>query len=198
MENTTAIYVRVSTTEQSTDLQTHSLMTYAERANLNITHVFIDKGISGTKELRPELNRLMVSARNHEFKNVMVWKFDRFARSVSHLLKGLEEFNFLGVRFISVKDQVDTDSPMGKAMFSLVGVMAELEGDLIRERIKEGMKVAKAKGIKIGRPKVPDSVIKKIEKLACETSLSISKIHLEVGSKASRAFVGKVVKGVRG
>jgi DNA invertase Pin-like site-specific DNA recombinase len=93
----------------------------------------------GRKEGRPQLQTLMRAARNHDFDCVLVWKFDRFARSVTHLLRALEEFNHLGIRFISVQDQIDTQSPMGKAMFTMIGAMAELESSLISERVKAGI-----------------------------------------------------------
>ena len=87
----------------------------------------------------------MKATHNHEFDVVLVWKFDRFARSVAHLFGTLEEFHHLGIRFISVQDQIDTDSPMGKAMFTIIGAMAELESNLISERVKAGMAAAKAR-----------------------------------------------------
>ena len=87
---------------------------------------YLDVAVSGRKEGRAQLQALMRAARHHEFDCVLVWKFDRFARSVSHLLRALEEFNHLGIRFISVQDQIDTQSPMGKAMFTIIGAMAEL------------------------------------------------------------------------
>ena len=114
----------------------------------------------------------MKAARNHEFECVIVWKFDRFARSVAHLLHALEEFNHLGIRFISVQDQVDTQSPMGKAMFTIIGAMAELESSLISERVKAGMAAAKNRGKKIGRPRTPSYLVNQIEKLAKTTHLS--------------------------
>jgi DNA invertase Pin-like site-specific DNA recombinase len=92
--------------------------------------------VSRRKEGRPQLQALMQAARHHEFACILVWKFDRFARSVSHLLGALEEFNYLGIRYISVQDQVDTASPIGKAMFTIIGTMAELESSLISERVK--------------------------------------------------------------
>src|SRR5919107_3698885 len=101
----------------------------------------------------------MRAARNHAFDCVLVWKFDRFARSVTHLLRALEEFNHLGIRFISVQDQIDTQSPMGKAMFTIIGAMAELESSLISERVKAGMEAARARGRRIGRPPTPARVI---------------------------------------
>jgi len=129
------------------------------------------------KEARPSLRQLMIAARNREFDCVLVWKFDRFARSVAHLLKALEEFNHLNIRFISVQDQVDTNSPMGKAMFTIIGAMAELESSLISERVKAGMAAAKSRGKTLGRPKVPNHLANQIKDLAANTNLSINKIR---------------------
>lgn len=196
-KNRTAIYMRVSTASQKPDLQLDELYAYAKRANLTIVSEFLDVAVSGRKEGRPQLNQLMKSARNHEFDCVLVWKFDRFARSVSHLLKALEEFNHLKIRFISVQDQIDTTSPMGKAMFTIIGAMAELESSLISERVKAGMAAAKSRGKTLGRPKTPKRLVKKIESLAQTTDLSINKIRAEVGNEVSRAVVGQIVKKVR-
>ena len=197
MKNTTAIYVRVSTSDQKIDLQLDSLKEFAQRFQLEITHEYIEFGISGKQKQRPQLTALMKAARNRAFNNLLVWKFDRFARSTSHLLNALEEFNHLNIRFISVRDQIDTESPMGKAMFVLIGAMAELEGDLIRERVKEGMRVAKAKGIHVGRPGTPQYLVKKIEELALETDLSINQIRKRINEEVSRAVVGKIVQKTR-
>jgi Resolvase, N terminal domain len=123
----TALYLRVSTSHQKLDLQADSLRHYATHAGLEIIAEYVDVAVSGRKEGRPQLQALMRAARHHEFACVLVWKFDRFARSVSHLLSALEEFHHLGIRFISVQDQVDTESPIGKAMFTVIGAMAELE-----------------------------------------------------------------------
>ena len=121
--------------------------------------------VSGRREGRPKLNALMSAARNREIDCVLVWKFDRFARSTRHLLTALEEFNHLGVRFISVQDQVDTDSPMGRAMFTIIGAMAELELSLISERVTAGMKAAEARGKHLGRP--PTARIHQRDRGAC-------------------------------
>jgi DNA invertase Pin-like site-specific DNA recombinase len=158
--------MRVSTATQTHHLQKDGLCTYAKRADLNITQEYVDVAVSGRKEGRPELNVLMKAARNHEFNCVLVWRFDRFARSVTHLLRALDEFNYLGIRFISVQDQVDTNSPMGKAMFTIIGAMAELESSLISERIKAGMAAAKTRGKNLGRPKTSPHLVKKIEEFA--------------------------------
>lgn len=115
----------------------------------------------------------------------------------THLLRALEEFNHLNIRFISVQDQIDTNSPMGKAMFTIIGAMAELESSLISERVKAGMAAAKSRGKKLGRPETPPYLVKKIKHLAQTTDLSINKIRAEIDNKVSRAAVGQIVKRVR-
>jgi DNA invertase Pin-like site-specific DNA recombinase len=139
----------------------------------------------------------MAAARNHEIDCVLVWKFDRFARSTRHLLTALEEFNHLGVRFISVQDQVDTDSPMGRAMFTIIGAMAELESSLISERVTAGMKAAEARGKHLGRPATPQQIITEIEALATSTDLSIRQIQSKITGRASRGIVGEITKRAR-
>ena len=101
--------------------------------------------MSGRKEQRPDLNRLMKAARRRELACVVVWKLDRFAPSASRLTGALDEFGQLGIRFVSVQDHVDTASPMGRAMFTIIGAMAELESALISERVKAGMEAARAR-----------------------------------------------------
>ena len=195
--NRTAIYMRVSTASQKIDLQQDGLTDYASRSELEITAEFLDIAVSGRKEGRPQLKKLMQAARNREFDTVLVWKFDRFARSVAHLLKALDEFNHLGIRFISVQDQIDTTSPMGKAMFTIIGAMAELESSLISERVKAGMAAAKSRGKKAGRKGTPKHLVSKIEELADTTDLSINGIRESINNKVSRAVVGQIVKKVR-
>ena len=142
----TALYLRVSTAEQKPDLQYDGLRGYAERAGLDVVQDYCDVAVSGRREGRSQLNTLMMAARNQEIDCVLVWKFDRFARSTRHLLTALEEFDHLGVRFVSIQDQIDTDSPMGRAMFTIIGAMAELESSLISERVTAGMRAAEARG----------------------------------------------------
>ncbi|MEM6803734.1 MAG: recombinase family protein [Bacteroidota bacterium] len=196
-KKTVAIYMRVSTPEQKADLQLDQLLDYADRAGLIIAKTYLDHAVSGRKEGRPQLNALMKAARNYEFECVLVWKFDRFARSVSHLLKALEEFNHLQIRFISVQDQIDTQSPMGKAMFTIIGAMAELESSLISERVKAGMAAAKVRGKSLGRPKIDPTTIHTIEELAANTRLSINQIKDKLNLEISRAAIGQIVKRVR-
>ena len=192
-----ALYLRVSTPEQKPDLQYDGLREYAERSTFDIVGEYLDVAVSGRREGRPQLNALMASARNRELDCVLVWKFDRFARSTRHLLTALEEFNHLGIRFISVQDQIDTNSPMGKAMFTIIGAMAELESSLISERVTAGMKAAAIRGKHLGRPPLARHIVTEIEALAASTSLSVRKIHEEIAGKASRGVVGEIIKRVR-
>jgi DNA invertase Pin-like site-specific DNA recombinase len=192
-----ALYLRVSTADQKPDLQSDGLRAYAARAGLDIIQDYCDVGVSGRREGRPQLNALMAAARNHEIDCVLVWKFDRFARSTRHLLVALEEFNHLGVRFVSVQDQIDTDSPMGRAMFTIIGAMAELESSLISERVTAGMRAAETRGKLIGRPATPQRVITEIEMLATSTDLSIRQIQGKIAGRASRGLVGEITKRAR-
>ena len=193
----TALYLRVSTEHQKPDLQADGMRRYAAHAELAIVAQYLDVALSGRKEGRPQLQALMRAARNHEFDCVLVWKFDRFARSVAHLLRALEEFDHLGIRFISVQDQIDTQSPMGRTMFTIIGAMAELESSLISERVKAGMEAARARGKPMGRPATPTRFVERVEELATSTDLSIRQIHGTLKGRVSRSVVGEIVKRVR-
>jgi DNA invertase Pin-like site-specific DNA recombinase len=151
-----AIYARVSTTNNGQDptMQTRELREYCERRGWSVAGEYVDVGISGTKEKRPELDRLMSEAHRRRFDCVVVWKFDRFARSVSHLLRALETFKAQGIEFVSFSEQMDTSTPAGKMVFTVLGAVAELERSLIVERVKAGLRNAKAKGKHLGRPRV--------------------------------------------
>ena len=153
--------------------------------------------LSGRKQGRPQLDALMQAARDYRFDCILVWKFDRFARSTKHLLTALEEFDHLGVRFVSIQDQIDTTSPMGKAMFTLIGAMSKLESSLIIERVTAGMKAAKARGKHLGRPRTPVAVVARTEELAKTTDLSVRDIHRRIGAQTGRGVVGDIVKRVR-
>jgi DNA invertase Pin-like site-specific DNA recombinase len=193
----TALYLRVSTADQKPDLQYDGLRAYATQAGLQVVKDYLDVGISGRREGRPQLNALMIAARKHEIDCLLVWKFDRFARSTRHLLAALEEFNHLGVRFVSVQDQIDTDSPMGRAMFTIIGAMAELESSLISERVTAGMKAAETRGKHLGRPATSQRIVTEIEALATTTDLSIRQIQSKIGGRASRGIVGEITKRAR-
>jgi len=151
-----ALYARVSTTNHGQDvtLQTRELKEFIECRGWQLAGQYVDLGISGSKDRRPELDRLMADARRHQFDAVLVWKFDRFARSVSHLLRALETFQALGIDFVSLSESLDTSTPAGKMVFTVLGAVAELERGLIVERVKAGLRNARAKGKRLGRPRV--------------------------------------------
>jgi DNA invertase Pin-like site-specific DNA recombinase len=151
----TAIYARVSTTNhgQDPEMQVRELREYCQRRGWEITQEYVDIGISGTKEKRPQLDKLLADAHGRHFDVVVVWRFDRFARSVSHLLRALEDFRALGIEFVSLTEQVDTCTPTGKMVFTVLGAVAELERSLIVERVRAGLRNARAKGKKLGRPR---------------------------------------------
>jgi DNA invertase Pin-like site-specific DNA recombinase len=151
-----AIYARVSTANNGQDptMQTRELREYCDRRGWTVAGEYVDIGISGTKEKRPELDRLLGEAHRRRFDAVVVWRFDRFARSVSHLLRALETFKSLGIEFVSLSEQVDTSTPTGKMVFTVLGAVAELERSLIVERVRAGLRNARAKGKSLGRPRV--------------------------------------------
>ncbi len=148
-----AIYARVSTDQQEVDLQLHDLREYVRSRGWEATE-FLDKGVSGRKDSRPGLNSMMLEVRRKRFDVVLVWRFDRFARSTKHLVTALEEFRALGVGFVSHQEALDTSTPMGACMFTICAAMATLECDLIRERTRAGMETARRAGKQIGGKKL--------------------------------------------
>ena len=147
-----AIYTRISTLDQSLELQRRALLPYAEQRGLEVFRVYEEIGISGSKARRPQLDQLMDDAHKRKFDIVLVWRFDRFARSTLHLAQALEVFRVLGIQFISYSENIDTSTPIGQAMFSIIGAMAQLERDIIIERVNAGIAVAQAAGVHCGRP----------------------------------------------
>jgi len=149
------LYARVSTKNNGQDPETQliALREFARARCFQIADEFVDIGISGAKDRRPQLDRLMVDARHRRIDVVLVARFDRFARSTRHLVLALEEFNALGVDFISLNEAVDTSTPMGKMVFTVIGAVAELERSLIRERVVMGLERAKRQGKRLGRPR---------------------------------------------
>jgi DNA invertase Pin-like site-specific DNA recombinase len=147
------LYSRVSTTNgQDPEVQSREIREYSQRRGWNLSDEYVDVGISGAKERRPQLDRLIADAHRRRFDVVVVWRFDRFARSVSHLLRALETFRALGIEFVSLSEQVDTSTPTGKMVFTVLGAVAELERSLIAERVRAGLRNARAKGKRLGRP----------------------------------------------
>jgi DNA invertase Pin-like site-specific DNA recombinase len=149
-----ALYARVSTEGQDPEVQLAALRAHATQRAWEIVEEFVDHGFSGAKERRPALDRLMKAMWTGQFQAVLVWRFDRFARSVKHLIAALEQFRALNINFISLQEQFDTSTPIGHAMFTIIGAMAQLERDIIRERVKAGVAQARAKGVRLGRPTV--------------------------------------------
>lgn len=151
-----AIYARVSTAGngQSPMMQVRELREYCAHRGWKVAGEFVDVGISGAKERRPELDRLMQEAHRRRLDVVAVWRFDRMARSVSHLLRVLETFNSLGIHFVSLSEAIDTATPAGKMVFTVLGAVAELERSLIAERVRAGLRHARDRGQRLGRPRV--------------------------------------------
>lgn len=175
------IYARVSTTNgQNPEMQTREIREYIERRGWGLAGEYVDAGVSGTKEKRPELDRLMADAHKRRFDVVVVWKFDRFARSTSHLLRALETFNALGIGFVSLSESIDTSTPMGKMVYTVLGAVAELEKSLIVERVKSGLRNARAKGKTLGRPRMNVDVKAVRVRLKAGESLRAIAISLEV------------------
>jgi len=175
-----ALYARVSTADKGQDpeLQLRELREYCQRRGFIIAGEYVDT-MTGTKDSRPELNRLMADAHKRRFDVVAVWKFDRFARSVSHLLRALENFQSLGIEFISFTEAIDTSTPMGKMVFTVLGAVAELERSLIVERVRAGLRNAKAKGRTLGRPKA-DVDTAEIARLRAQ-GLSVAAVAEQLG-----------------
>ncbi|HEY4930053.1 MAG TPA: recombinase family protein, partial [Terriglobales bacterium] len=149
-----ALYARVSTLNgQDPEMQLSELREYASRRAWSITREYVDQGVSGSKESRPELNQLMADAHLRKFDAVLVWKIDRFGRSLKHLVNALADLSACGVAFISFRDNIDLSTPSGRLMFQIIGAMAEFERSLIQERVKAGLRNARAKGKKFGRPR---------------------------------------------
>jgi DNA invertase Pin-like site-specific DNA recombinase len=183
-----ALYARVSTLDKNQDpeLQLRDLRDYCASKGWEIVGEYVDIGISGSRDSRPELNRLTADANAKSFDAVLVWRFDRFARSSSHLLRALESFRALSIDFVSLNEAIDTSTPMGKMVFTVLGAVAELERELIRERVKAGMRKAKAKGKQVGRKPVqidrnrlqaPRSEGLTMREMAAELGVSLGLVH---------------------
>ena len=151
-----AIYARVSTTNHGQDvsMQTRELREYCQRRDWEIEGEYVDAGVSGAKERRPQLDALLVACRKRRVDAVVVYRYDRFARSLRQLVNALEEFRSLGIEFISLHEGVDTSTPNGRLVFGIFASIAEFERELIRDRVKSGIAAARSKGKRLGRPMV--------------------------------------------
>lgn len=186
-----ALYARVSTSDKGQDpqMQLRELREHCQRRGWNVTNEYVDIGVSGSKDSRPELNKLMADAKRRKLDAVLVWKLDRFGRSLKHLINALAEFESLGVAFISLKESLDLTTPAGRLMFGIISAMAEFERDLIRERVRAGIANRRAKGFRVGRK--PTSIDPaRLQALRLEGQ-TIRQIALAVG--CSRSLVHKTL-----
>lgn len=149
-----ALYVRDSTVDQHPETQLGEIRQYASNRGFQVVGEYTDHGFSGTKARRPELDRMMDDARRHRFDVVLVWSCDRLARSTKHLLQTIDELNGMGIQFLSQREAIDTEGPLGRAIIVIVSAMAELERCIIIERVRAGMKRARLEGRQIGRARL--------------------------------------------
>jgi DNA invertase Pin-like site-specific DNA recombinase len=184
-----ALYTRVSTVVQHPETQLLELRALAAQRGFEIVEHYTDM-ISGAKSKRPGLGRLMADARRRKFDAVMLWSFDRLARSVRHLLEVLDELNHLNVEFISLRENIDTGGPLGRAMIVIIGAIAELERNLIIERVRAGMRRAKLEGRRLGRAPLDidrDAIIR-------DRQRGLSLGQLAKTHRVSRTSIGRVLK----
>jgi DNA invertase Pin-like site-specific DNA recombinase len=149
-----AVYSRVSTHEQNAEMQVNELREFCKRRQWEVVEEFTDAGVSGSKESRPALNRLLADAKRRKFDAVLVYRYDRFARWLRQLVNALSEFDALGIHFVSLHEGVDTSTPNGRLVFGIFASIAEFERELIRGRVRSGLAAARARGKKLGRPRV--------------------------------------------
>lgn len=149
-----ALYLRVSTLDQHPETQLHDLRQLAEQRGFEITEVYTDHGISGTRSRRPALDRMLVDARRGKFQVVAVWSCDRLARSTRHFLEVLDELAQLNIQFISRQENIDSAGALGKAIVTIIAAISELERNLIVERVRAGMRRARLEGQRLGRPRL--------------------------------------------
>jgi DNA invertase Pin-like site-specific DNA recombinase len=188
-----AIYARVSTSNngQNPEMQLRELREYCVRRGLEIAGEYVDAGVSGAKEHRPQLDALLAACRKRAVDAVIVYRYDRFARSLRQLVNALEEFRSLGIEFISLHEGVDTSTPNGRLVFGIFASIAEFERELIRDRVKSGIAAARSKGKRLGRSRV--SVDSARIAVLRDSGLSWPKIAAEIG-----ASVGTVYKAAHG
>jgi DNA invertase Pin-like site-specific DNA recombinase len=189
-----ALYARVSTDGQDPELQLAALRAHVAHRGWELVEEYVDHGFSGAKARRPALDRLMEAAWAGRLQAVLVWRFDRFARSTKHLVTALDTFHSLNIAFISLQEQLDTSTPIGQAMFTIIGAMAQLERDIIRERVKAGLERARSRGARLGRPRVSTSSVQ-VAGLR-RAGLSLGTIARRVG--CSRSTVRRLLRAASG
>jgi DNA invertase Pin-like site-specific DNA recombinase len=194
---TAALYARVSTLDQNCEVQLQDLRRHAGQRFAQYRE-YIDVGVSGAQRHRPQLDMLMKDAHKRLFDVVLVWKFDRFARSLKHLIDSLDEFSALGIDFVSYTEGVDTTTPTGQLLFHIVGAVAQFERDLIAERVRAGMAHARSMGKRIGRPRAPVDVQQvaalrsqgnSLRGIASSLSIPVSRVRRALQRAAARESV---------
>lgn len=188
---TAALYARVSTRDQSADMQIAELRELCARRQWTISDEYVDTGISGKTDRRPELDRLRRDCQRGRIDVVLCWRFDRFARSVSHLVGALEDFRTRGIDFVSLGDSIDTSTPAGRFTFHVIAAVAELEGSIIKERVVAGLENARRRGQRLGRPRASLDLDRARELRAGGQSLRTIAKALGVGTATvARALAG--------
>ena len=187
-----ALYARVSTLAgQAPEMQLRELREYCERRSLQIVDEYVDKGVSGSRERRPALDRLRVACRKRLVDAVVVYRYDRFARSLRQLVNALEEFRVLGIDFISLHEGADTSTPNGRLIFGIFATIAEFERELIRDRVRSGLASARAKGKVLGRPRVPADAARITSLRAQGRTWTAIAVEVGIGEgTVRRAFAG--------
>jgi DNA invertase Pin-like site-specific DNA recombinase len=148
-----ALYARVSLNGQNPEMQLRELRDYCQRRGFAVVNEYVDRGVSGARERRPSLDKLVADCRKRLVDAVVVYRYDRFARSLRQLVNSLEEFRALGIDFISLHEGVDTSTPNGRLVFGIFASIAEFERELIADRVHSGLAAAKARGKRLGRPR---------------------------------------------
>lgn len=187
-----ALYLRVSTLDQHPETQMYDLRGLAAQRGIEIVHEYSDR-ISGAKAKRPGLDQLLADARRGKFEIVLVWAFDRIARSTRHFLEVLDELNHINVEFVSFRENIDTGGPLGRAIVVIIGAIAELERNLIIERVRAGMRRARLEGRRIGR--TPLDFDRAAVLRDRDRGLSLTEIG--AAHRISRATVSRVIKEAR-
>jgi DNA invertase Pin-like site-specific DNA recombinase len=188
-----AMYCRVSTLDQNPETQALDLRQFALQRGLLVIETYTDHGVSGTKARRPALDKMMEDARRHKFDVVVVWACDRLARSTKHLLQVLDELNGFGIQFLSQREAIDTEGPLGRAIIVIVSAVAELERSLIVERVRAGMRRAKSEGRQIGRARLD---VNRDQVVEDRRGMSLTQVAKKHG--ISRASVCRLVKAAVG
>ncbi len=188
-----ALYARVSTTDQNCDLQLRELRQYVQARGWTVAKEYVDTGWSGAKASRPQFDLLMRDARKRSFDAVLVWKLDRWGRSVSHLFGSLDELVSLGVRWIAVTQNIDTDqsNPMAKFMLGIIALVAEFEREMIRERVRAGMSAAQHRGKRMGRPRAVFDRTRAVELRKQGKSIREIATALSVGRGTVERLIGR-------